>query len=77
MKAHEHYAEGQRNLAQAATAQAPDRLIGMAQAHFLAAQTALQADAYGENWGMFDADRRAWEAALNQQFGPDGKPAKA
>jgi len=77
MKAHEHFAEGQKNLAQAATATNPERLIGLAQGHFMAAQTLLQADTYTETWGMYDAERRAWQEAAEQQFRPDGQPVKA
>ena len=75
MQAHEHFVEGQKNLAQAATAQTPDRLIGMAQAHFLAAQTLLQAHTIATEYDMPADHEAAWDAAAAQQFGPNGKPA--
>lgn len=76
MQAHEHFAEGQRNLAQAATATDPTRLIGLAQGHFMAAQTIIQVNAYMQNFGLEDDKKRAWVKAVNQQFGPSGAPKR-
>jgi hypothetical protein len=74
MQAHEHFAEGQRNLAQAASATQPERLIGLAQGHFLAAQTLIAAGAYAQQFGLEDKyEAAAWTTVENQQFGPDGK----
>jgi hypothetical protein len=77
MKAHQHFQEGQDLLMQARTATEPSRLIGLAQGHFLAAQTLIAAVQASESEGVDPAHRKAWLAAADQQYGPNGKPVKA
>jgi hypothetical protein len=76
MLAHEHYQEGEKLLAQATTATDPSRLIGLAQGHFLAAQTFMMAEdsTYKQNVAPV---AELWLAAGRQQYDPTGKPVKA
>lgn len=76
MQAHEHFAEGQRNLAQASTASQPERLIGLAHGHFLAAQAILAASQTAHLGLLTPHEAASWERAEAQQFLPDGKPLR-
>jgi hypothetical protein len=75
MLAHEHYREGEKLLVEARTATDPTRLIGLAQGHFLAAQTMMMAenDAHKQNRAPV-AD--FWLANGRQQYDPAGKPVR-
>lgn len=75
MLAHEHYREGEKVLMQARTATDPSRLIGMAQAHFLAAQTMMMAE-NGVHKQNVEPVAQHWLQNGAQQYDPAGKPVK-
>lgn len=73
----QHFAAGQKDLAQAATATQPERLIGLAQGHFAAAQILLEVMKIHESPGWNMEAMSEWTAAIDQQFDPNGRPVKA
>lgn len=74
MEAHEHFAAGKAALKQAETATQPERLLGLAHGHFLAAQTIIAIHTFNETFGIEHVEE--WDAAIDMEFDPSGKPVK-
>jgi hypothetical protein len=74
MEAYEHFKEAKVLMKKAETARAPERLIGLAHGHFMAAQTIIQVATFDHEYGLDNTERRSWEAAVDMEFDPSGKP---